>query len=98
MDNNNNNILGYYVNKPVYRLKSKYNDSYYINFNNTNYTLATWKQTNENINLYDAIEAINYKLDSSPNEKELKHLKNGLIKKTVNDNNNNIDNKAKIKK
>ena len=95
MENNNNNIVGYYINQPIYKLKSKFKDGYYINFNNTNYTLATWKQTNENINLYDAIEAINYKLDSSPNEKELKHLKNGLIKKTVNDDNNN---KAKIKK
>ena len=96
---NKNKILGYYLNKPVYRVNSKFNEGeYYINFNNNNYTLPSWKKQNNHISLYDAIEAINYKLDNTENEMELKHLKNGLIKQTVNDDDDNIDIKAKLKK
>ena len=79
MENKNKN-LGYYLNKPVYRVNSKFNEGeYYINFNNNNYTLPSWKKQKKYISLYDAIEAINYKLDNSENEMELKHLKNELI-------------------
>ena len=96
MENNNNNNLGYYMNKPVYKLKSKYNEGYYVNFDGNNYTLPPWKKDNQNIDLEEAIDAINYKLNTNPSEKELQHLKNCSMKKTINDNyENNVD---KIKK
>ncbi len=44
MNTNNNQILGYYLNKPVYRVKSQYNEGYYIKFDANYYTLASWKQ------------------------------------------------------
>ncbi len=44
MKTNNNKILGYYLNKLVHRVKSQYNEGYYINFDTNNYTLAPWKQ------------------------------------------------------
>ena len=73
MENNNNNNLGYYINKPAYKLKSKYNEEYYVNFDGNNYTLPPWKKDNQNIDLEDAIDAINYKLNTNPSEKELQH-------------------------
>ena len=53
----NNDNLGNYLNKPVYLLKSKFNErmgKYYINFNNCNYSLPKWKQNEPS--LRDAIE------------------------------------------
>ena len=42
---NSNKILGYYLNKPVYRENSKFNEGeYYINFNSNNYILASWNK------------------------------------------------------
>ena len=99
MKTNNNKILGNYLNKPVYRINSKFNEGeYYINFNNVNYTLPKWKQNNPS--LRDAIECIHYKmeLDDNINDNDLMHLKNGLNKKNINIEDNNIDNKEKIKK
>ena len=96
MENQNQNILGYYINKPVYKLKSKYNEGYYLNFDGNYYTLPPWKKDHQNIDLEDSIDAINYKLNTNPSENELQHLKNGSMKKKINDNyENNVD---KIKK
>jgi hypothetical protein len=84
MKTNNNKILGNYLNKPVYRINSKFNEGeYYINFNNVNYTLPKWKQNNPS--LRDAIECIHYKmeLDDNINDNDLIHLKNGLNKKLL---------------
>jgi hypothetical protein len=98
----NNKILGNYLNKPVYRINSKFNEGeYYINFNNVNYTLPKWKQNNPS--LRDAIECIHYKheleiITIEYDKKDLIHLKNGLNKKVINIQENNIDNKEKIKK
>ena len=97
----NNNNLGNYLNKPVYLLKSKFNEGeYYVNFNNCNYSLPKWKQNDPS--LRDAIECIHYKLELDDNidDNDLIHLKIGLNKKIIKieDNNNNIDNKDKIKK
>jgi len=102
MKTNNNKILGNYLNKPVYRINSKFNEGeYYINFNNVNYTLPKWKQNNPS--LLDAIECIHYKheleiITIEYDKKDLIHLKNGLNKKVINIQENNIDNKEKIKK
>jgi hypothetical protein len=93
----NTKILGYYLNKPVYRINSKFNEGeYYINFNNVNYTLPKWK-ADQKPSLNDAIECIHYKmeLDNNIDENDLIHLKNGLNKKVINIEDNNID---KIKK
>ena len=97
----NNNNLGNYLNKPVYLLKSKFNErmgKYYINFNNCNYSLPKWKQNEPS--LHDAIECIQYKmeLDDNINDNDLIHLKNGLNKTDINIEDNNIDYQEKIKK
>ena len=95
MENNNNNILGYYINNPVFKLKSKYNEGYCVNFDGNNYTLSPWKEDNQNIDLEDAIDTINYKLNTNPSEKELQHLKNWSMRKKINDNYENNVNKIK---
>ena len=85
MKTNNNKILGNYLNKPVYRINSKFNEGeYYINFNNVNYTLPKWK-ADQKPSLKDAIECIHYKmeLDDNINDNDLIHLKNGLNKKIL---------------
>ncbi len=62
----NNNILGNYLNKPVYSVTSKFNEEeHYINFNNCNFTLPKWKQINPS--LRDAIECIHHKLELDNN-------------------------------
>jgi hypothetical protein len=96
MENNKkiNKVLGYYINKPVYRVKSQYNDGYYIKFDSNNYTLAPWKQ-NDKPSLFDAIECIIYKLSQNTPLHELSDIKKGLIKKNEN---NNIDSEEKITK
>ena len=85
MENNKkiNKILGNYLNKPVYRINSKFNEGeYYINFNNVNYTLPKWKAY-QKPSLKDAIECIHYKmeLDDNINDNDLMHLKKCLNKK-----------------
>ena len=93
----NNKILGNYLNKPVYRINSKFNEGeYYINFNNVSYTLPKWK-ADQKQSLKDAIECIHYKmeLDDNINDNDLMHLKNGLNKKDINIEDNIIDNKEK---
>ena len=98
----NNNNLGNYLNKPVYLLKSKFKEEeYYVNFNNCNYSLPKWKQNEPS--LRDAIECIHYKheleiITIEYDKNDLIHLKNGLNKKVINIQDNNIDNKEKIKK
>ena len=97
MENNNkiNKVLGYYINKPVYRVKSQYNEGYYIKFDSNNYTLAPWKKVSKP-SLFDAIECIIYKLSQNTPLHELTNIKNGLLKSK--NENNNIDSKEKIKK
>ncbi len=97
----NNNNLGNYLNKPVYLINSKFNEGEcYVNFNNCNFTLPKWEQNDPS--LKDAIEYIHYKLELDDNidDDDLMHLKIGLKKIIIKieDNNNNIDNKHKIKK
>ena len=95
----NNNNLGNYLNKPVYLLKSKFKEGeYYVNFNNRNYSLPKWKQNEPSLS--DAIECIHYKheleiITIDYDKNDLIHLKNGLNKKVINIEDNNID---KIKK
>ncbi len=44
MKTKNNKFSGYYLNKPVYRTNSKFNEGeYYINLNKCNFTLPKWK-------------------------------------------------------
>ena len=51
----------------------------------------------KNIELEDFIDAINYKLNTNPSEKEVKHLKNRFMKKSINGKiENNVDTKNKI--
>ena len=80
----NNNILGNYLNKSVYLLKSKFKEEeYYVNFNNCNFTLPKWKQNEPS--LRDAIEFIHYKieLDDNIDDNDLIHLKNWFNKKLL---------------
>jgi hypothetical protein len=48
--------------------------------------------------LCHAIECINYKLDYNPDEDELMHLKNSFFRKSIKNENDNIDGKENIKK
>jgi hypothetical protein len=58
MKRNNIKILGYYLNKPVYRINGKFNEGeFYTNFNNCNFTLPKWKADPKSA-LLDAIECI----------------------------------------
>ncbi len=83
--NNNKNALCYYINKPVYRLNSKFNEGEYIN--NSNYTIPKRKQEQKPWLCY-AIECINYRSNNNPDEKKITHLNwFDWNKKLIEDNN-----------
>jgi hypothetical protein len=96
----NTKILGNYLNKPVYRINSKFIEGEcYIKSNHDNFTLPKWK-ADQKPSLRDAIECIHNKMefDDNINDNDLMHLKKCLNKKNINIEDNNIDNKEKIKK